>query len=353
MKKVLHLFPRFAMGGAERLVWHYARLLSESVFQVAVGSTVEDGELRQEFEKIGVKLFVGSRQKQGGRFGVWRECQKFVRAWQPNILHTHLLGGDLFGYFLKKKFNLPWIATLHNVEYHTSWPRRLVWKIILRRADKIIAVGEHVYNYALQEFKLTAEKLVLIKNGIDLNPWQRVSPTSLADSKLRLAVIGRLWEQKGHQYLLTALAQVNFPCELHIFGAGPLAPQLKQQAENLKIDNQLTWHGVQANIPQALANIDVVVQPSLWEGMSLVVMEAMAAGKLVVASPAAAQELIQDKITGLVASPAALASILQWVFEHREEARAIAAAGRKYAKNTFDIKNNVRAIEEIYKMTNN
>lgn len=353
MTKVLHLFPRFATGGAERLVLQYADFLNRQNFEIAAGSTVEDGELRFEFVKSGIELFVGSRKKQGGRWGVWRECEKFVRAWQPDIIHTHLLGADLFGYFLKKRFGSKWIVTLHNLEQRTSFPRRLIWKFILRKADKIIAVSQKVYIYSKQEFNLSEEQLILIPNGIILEPWSAVPDLNLSGEKLRIAAIGRLVEQKGHKYLLSALGRADFSWELHIFGEGCLEKQLKQQAVALKIADKIVWHGVVADISTALKNIDVVIQPSLWEGLSLTVMEAMAAGRLVIVSKPAGEDLIKNRQTGLlfnVEDVNGLVEAIKWVMADKNRAKIIANAGRQYAVDNFGLEKNVEKMKQVYKI---
>ena len=122
-------------------------------------------------------------------------------------------------------------------------------------------------------------------------------------------------------------------------------------SEKLAIHNRVAWRGAVNDMPAALEEIDVVVQPSLWEGMSLVVMEAMAAGRVVVASEAAGAGLITNGKTGYVipvGDTTGLAQTLKNVFDNHSEAVGLAEAGREYAKQNFSIEDHIRKLEQMY-----
>ncbi|KKQ27204.1 MAG: Glycosyltransferase WecB/TagA/CpsF family protein [Candidatus Magasanikbacteria bacterium GW2011_GWC2_37_14] len=352
--KVLHIIPVFATGGAERLVWQYAKFLPKAVFEIAVASCVEDGEFRVEFEKLGVKVFVGSRQTMGSRQKVYGELNKFVAEFQPQIVHTHMLSADFFGWLLKRKYQnkITWISTMHNVETATSYLRQLLWRYILKRADQVISVCQKVENFTLKEFKIKSKKSLVILNGIDLEPWLKIPANSLFKNPvLQIACVGRFWEQKGQQYLLESLALLKIPWQLHLYGEGPLKNKLQQQAESLKINQQIVWHGVSTNLALELAKIDLIVQPSLWEGLSLVVMEGMTASRLVIATEPAAEELVKDNFTGLVVPAKDVEKLTQtiiWVAEHPEEANKLAEAGRLYAQKHFGLEKNLEKLIKLY-----
>jgi len=354
--KILHIIPRFEVGGAEMLVWHYARLMNGTDFEIAVASCVEDGPFRAEFEKLGVRVWAGSRVRMGGRLGVWRELKKFTDGWQPEIVHTHLMAGDFFGYLLKRRSagKIRWISTQHNVEFHTSWPRRLLWRIILPHADRVIAVAKKVRQYTMNNFGVQEEKIITVRNGVDLKNWIAISSAGLfRGDKLRLATIGRLEEQKGHIYLVRALAElkeINWSWD--VFGDGSLSKLLESEAQRLGIADRIVWHGVVSAVYQKLDDIDVVIQPSLWEGLCIVVMEAMAAGKCVLASVPAGEELIDGGRTGMLVAEGdarALKDALQYLYSYPEIGRDMGARARETAREKFDIKNNVEEIKGLYK----
>jgi glycosyltransferase involved in cell wall biosynthesis len=446
MKKILYIFPRFTTGGAERLVLQYTQSLSKKKYDIAVASVVETGELLTQFDEQRIELFVGSRKTDRGRIGVAIKFKKFVRSFEPDIVHTHLFGGDLYGYLIKRfwKPSVEWIVTLHNVEHNTSWIRKRVWRYILQYADQVIAVAPRVERFAEQYFGLDSQidclssndhihsslpkisedqtvgsmknergrsavhlqrsvqtvlstkqtplvsryfasqpkisneqtvgsirkglgrssvqpqrglqsgnsQLITLLNGIDLKQWLLVSQKKQVGT-VQIATIGRLEEQKGHRFLFDALAKlIEYDWELHVFGEGSLLKDLKKRAKRGRFDSHVHWHGAVQDLPKQLETIDVVVQPSLWEGMSLVIMEAMTAGKLVVASDTAGEGLIIDGKTGLLVPTGttnALADVLEHVLNDKERFEDIGKNAREFAKDTFGIKKHIVELEEVYK----
>ncbi|MDD4476985.1 MAG: glycosyltransferase family 4 protein [Patescibacteria group bacterium] len=355
-KKILHIIPAFNVGGAERVVWHYARFLDKEKYEIIVASSVEDGCLRPQFESLDINLFVGSRSRQGGRWAVFKSLKKYVEEFKPDLIHSHLFGGDLVAYLLLffSKRKIKWVSTQHNVEWQTSFLRRFIWKYILRSADKIIAVSDGVGVYCRANFNIKENKIKMIRNGIDLEKCLAV-PTEcfFQDKALRLAIVGRLEQQKGHIYLFRALSTLKNMdwWRLEIFGDGSLRDKLKIEAKKLGIENRIAWHGNIDDITRFYEWIDVVIQPSLWEGLSLAVMEAMASGRCVVASVPAGEELIKPDETGILVkagSAVQIADAVRFLFLRKDEGKRMGEKAREYARGNFDIKKNIREIERIY-----
>lgn len=354
--KILHLIPRFTAGGAEQLVLAYAKHLSESGVKVVVGSVVGGGELEEKFRKTGAEIFVGENR------GIINFCRNYTRlrksyGGQVEIIHSHVFSADVMGFLLARKLKIKWVSTQHNVEANAPVWRKLVWKKILRSADKVIAVSDSVYDFCSREWRLSKDKVVLIKNGIELEQWLLVNADELlAAPLLRLATIGRLEKQKGHEILLRALAQLKIDWHLDVFGDGSLLEELQSLSRKLGIEKKIAWRGVVLNMPSELNKIDVVVQSSLWEGMSLVVMEAMASGRVVIASEPAAAGLIQDNKTGIVVKSSdvrALTQAIESVASDRAHARSLAVSARNHAQEHFGIEKNISSLEELYESIEN
>ena len=370
--RILHLIPRFTVGGAERLVLEYAKRLPKQDFEIRVASVRQ-----QKIADCGLQIadFVEC----GGEEGFLKAMKRLravARDWQPDIIHTHIFSSDVAGYLLKRSFpEIKWISTQHNVaRQHSSW-RRLVLRRILRQADGVIAVSPRVAEELGARFGLPRARTRLIFNAIALEQWLDAPAAGLLENKtLRLAAVGRLERQKGIDRLLAALSQLrNIDWRLSVFGAGSRETELKDQAFQLGIQNLITWHGVVDNLPEQLRDIDVVVLPSRWEGMSLAVMEAMAAGRVVVASNAAGEGLITDKGNGIIVGKEKgngkremgkgkremkklgnegindLVAALQWVDVHRAEARTMAEKAREQAREHFDIEKHFQILAGVYR----
>ena len=352
-KKILHLMPCYGTGGAEMLVLNYAKKLNKNKYNIYIANTVEDGELRGRLEKEVSGIFVGSRQTDGGRFGVWKNLKKYINKLKPDLIHSHLLGADFFASKIKKKadWSVRWVSTQHNVEYNTSVIRRILWKHLLQKADKVITVSKEVYNYSNQQFKIPEHRLNLLLNGVDLSPWLAVSSKN-NDNKIHLATIGRLEKQKGHQYLLLALSKLKkLSWQWHVYGDGSLKSSLRAQACKLGINNKIIWHGVTENISEQLNKIDLIVQPSLWEGLSLVVMETMAAGRCVLTTYPAGQELIKHKHNGYLTKAADVSGLekaLRDLLINKNDRLEIGKQARIHAEQNFGMDKHIVGLEKIY-----
>ncbi len=353
MTTIVQVIPRLYPGGAERLVLQYAQEFSKKDFSVYVMSSVDDGALRPLFEQTKARLIVGSRKVHGGRWGVWKFLKRELLRIKPDIIHTHLMGGDIIGYAWKRIYpQTIWISTVHNVEYHTSFMKRMIWKICLKKVDAVVAVSDSVAVYSRDHFNIPEEKIRIIYNGVETKKWRRVTTKKIDATHISLATIGRLEEQKGHVYALRALAELkHLPWEYHVYGEGSLQSELEYTARALGIAHRIVWHGYESDMAMALKDIDIVLQPSLWEGMSLVVLESMAAGRVVIASTAAGAGIIENARTGYLfetGNVQELKRLLGQVLENPEKISNVGKTAQKYVQQQGDIHDHYRAIAQIY-----
>lgn len=356
-KKILHLLPRFVFGGAEVLVLEYARRLDRGRFELRVAAVRKGGGLEPYLKAAGVDTFAISRQRDGGLWWQWLALKKYAQAFKPDIIHSHIFSADVCA-FLLKRFVMPqvkWVSTQHNVEYDTPLYRRLLWSLVLQQADKVIAVSGEVRHYAQEYFGVRKDQVEFVPNGVAIERWLAVpewEPKKEANAEWRLAAIGRLEYQKGHRYLIEALAQIkDLPWRLDVYGVGSLEVYLKELVKKHGLNERVRWYGVRGDLDKKIGEVDILIQPSLWEGMSLVVMEAMAAGRLLVATQTAGAELVEHGENGHlvpVKDSAELARVIKYYFEHPEEVQRLTRNAREYACRHFDVKDNVAGVEEIY-----
>jgi glycosyltransferase involved in cell wall biosynthesis len=171
------------------------------------------------------------------------------------------------------------------------WWRLLIERVAISRAARYVCVSQSVAEY-YRRSGFAADKLVVIPNGIDIRLWSDVAPRPLSDfgipaGRQVILFIGRLDRQKGLDRFFYELPQVfrDLPNhDLLLVGEGPLRASVARRARHLKMQNRVYFAGWQPEIPPIMAAADVLVLPSRWEGMPNVVLEAMAAGKPVVAT---------------------------------------------------------------------
>jgi glycosyltransferase involved in cell wall biosynthesis len=210
---------------------------------------------------------------------------------------------------------------------------------------------------------LPRRKIRVIHNGCDLERFQpgKVSPHRLRarlgfhDTDLIMVVVGRLEPQKGHRVLLEALptvVQQHPRARLVCVGEGALRDELEAEAERRGLSSVVRFVGYQDNVPEWMALADVFVLPSLFEGLPLVVIEALAAERAVVATAVdGTPEIIVDGRTGLTVPPGdarALAVALDRVLRDPELRGRLAQAGRQWVLERFTQESQVRKTQELY-----
>lgn len=293
---VIHVLPTLAPYGAERVAIELAARLPSRGFRTRLLVLFEDGPLRDEIRKRDIRwTFLGGTHGTS-RLAVLRALRMalFGRPEQrPAIIHTHLFGGDAWTAaacawerISGAGRGLPrtrLISTAHNVDVEDSMVRRLARSWSMHRMDRVAAISREVERYAHEALHIPAERIVHIPNGIDLS---RVMPRGGGPFHdiPRLLMVGRLEPQKGQETVLQALASVHAPWQLDIIGAGSLERTLKEAAERSGIASRVHFLGQRDDVPAQMAQADLLLFPSRWEGMGLVPLEAAVAGVPVLAS---------------------------------------------------------------------
>jgi len=163
-----------------------------------------------------------------------------------------------------------------------------------------------------------------------------------------IGIVGRLVHQKGHKYLLEAMVRIKarFPGSmLLIVGDGPLKGELTAYARDRGLGKDVIFAGSRMDIPDLLSAMDIFVFPSFREGLGNALLEAMAAGKPIIATDVAPmREIINSEEVGILVPPKdsdALASAIEVLMSDRVRAEALGGAARRRALSFFDIKNTI------------
>ena len=297
--RILHVIQELGPGGAEQV----ARRLSDA--SLARGDAVAiacAGDVSLPPGAEGTRLPMLGRRPERTLSAAWR-IRRFARDWRPDVIHAHNPGMALTTALAARRgATWPALVTLHGVppQDDRATARLLRWTRL-----PVIACGPGVAT-SLREHGL--EPFVTISNGISPPPpaADRVALRRqwALDPELRLAIAaGRLVEQKRHDLAITAIASLP-DTALLIIGEGPLRPALERQVNELDVGSRVRLTGARHDARALLGAADVVVQPSDWEGLPLVVLEAMGAGRPVVAARSPGlRELLRDGQDGLLVPP--------------------------------------------------
>ena len=282
---------------------------------------------------------------------------KTVRRIQPDLLHTHLVHGDIYGSIASSATRVPFVSTRHNDDRYLLGPFRHVDRLFARRARRIIAISDAVRDF-LERAGLPREKLLTIHYGLDAPPQ---TPSERTPSELGipptvplLLAIGRLIAQKDHATLLHAFAQTHaeHPSSvLAILGSGPLEARTSALVRQLRLDDAVLLPGRIA-IRDWLERADVFVHTSRWEGFGIVLLEAMLAGLPVVATRVSAvPEVVADGGTGILVGPGDVAGVsagLASLLADPARATALGQAGLARARSLFSVDRMTDATVAVY-----
>ena len=248
-----------------------------------------------------------------------RQFVKFLKRERIDILHAHMTRAALASVPLARWAGVPVVVqTSHGREaWRRSWPSRQFWidRRIAAWTDVTIAVSESTRSYLVAEKKLDPGKIVVIPNGRSMAECQMEPATAarlraelgLVRGRVVLGVFGRLEEQKGHKFFLEALPTISGrvgTITALLVGNGSLRSALERQTEDLGLKGKVIFTGHRYDARHLMALCDLIVLPSLYEGMPLVPIEAAALGKAVVATSVdGTLEVIKDGVTGLLVPP--------------------------------------------------
>jgi len=353
MKKILYIIPRFTIGGAEMMLLQTVLELKKSGgYEIVMAAVRAGGELEKKFVDAGVKTFVASRA--GFVFGpllTWWRLSRLVREFAPQVIHSHVFSADFTARFLpRKNSKIFWISTQHNGRELYSSFRRTILKFVLRAADQVIAVSPEVRDFCASCLDVPVARLRLIINGVPIENY-RCPNLPRFSSPFRLVNVGRLISQKNHALLLSALSELKkYDWILHIYGEGELRTQLEMLTRSLKISDRVVFFGNTEKIAQVFCTADLVVQTSDFEGMSLVLLEAMAAGRTIVATEAAGKGIIANGVDGILVGTGdrvALREVLVYLFENPNKAQKMAIQAAQKAHN-FTFAHTIAALKHIY-----
>jgi glycosyltransferase involved in cell wall biosynthesis len=356
--RVMHVLLSLDVGGLERVVLSLARASRDFNQDLSLVCLVRPGTLAPQVEALGIPLACVCKQP-GLRWDTTDRVREVLRQMRPDVVHTHQMAALLYAGRAARQERIPVVHTEHNnVAAHRSksWARRLrtelLWRYAGRYADRFCGVARDVIAAAAAYGTIRWRKLAHVPNGIDTaafaaaeahRPAVRAALGIAPDAPL-IGTVGRLAEVKQQGVLIKAFARVipAFPCaRLVLVGDGPLRGELEGLARSLALNGAVLFAGYQSNPERYLAAMDVFVLPSRAEAMPLVIPEAWAAGRPVVASRVGGiPDLIADGKTGLLVEPGdvdGLTARLRQLLADPPAARELGRAGRELARARYDV----------------
>jgi|LSQX01.3.fsa_nt_gb glycosyltransferase involved in cell wall biosynthesis len=367
--RIMHLINSFSLAGAEKLVYDICKRIDKNKFEVYICSigyqnTAMEKHIINELEHEDIHTTTLKKEKNKKRIRTIFELRKIILENKIDIINTHCTSPDFYGRTAAFFSNLKIVfSTVHNTKGYSGKNER-IYKYI---TTKYIAISDTVKEYIVNELKISNKKVEIIYNGIDKHLLSSVRCDR--NSKLRelkvdpekfvVLNIGRVEYQKGQIYLVEAARELMLKfANIHFVIVGntnldhKCYNEIKELIDNYSLNEYFTFTGIRKDIPEILNASDIFVFPSLYEGFSLTVMEALACGKPVVATDVGSiREIIVDGKNGTIIppmNPNAIADSLYKFMSDNNYFEKISYNAYSSFSNKFTIEKTLESYKNLY-----
>ena len=353
--KVAQIVLSLNTGGLEYVVINLLKRLDRTRFEPVVYCLDKPGNLACELEPLGIPVRVLGGPSRTARL---LSLTGWLRREKTAVVHTHNHRPLMYGTLAGRLARVPAIINTKHGAYVFSYMRYLS-----RLADAIVAVSEDGRRITTELEGAPPRKTLVIHNGIEVErfhqPDQREpmrASLGLAAGDRVLGMVSRLSAHKDHTTLLKSLAAINResqrPAKLLLVGGGELEDDLKELAASLGVAEQTIFLGDRRDVPELLAAMDIFVLSTTTEGVSLTLLEAMAAGLPVVASQVGGTpEVVVPDQTGLLVpagDEAALTRALADLLGDPARAVRMGQKGLKRVEDQFSLKAMTQSYQDLY-----
>ncbi|MGH3388122.1 MAG: glycosyltransferase [Actinomadura sp.] len=350
LTRVCLLIGQLGLGGTEKQLVLIADGLRARGVDTTVLGLVEGGPREDALRAAGVPVVhLGFQRRSAGwrmppaNAAAFARLVGHLRRARPDVLHAFLFHSYVLAAPAARLAGVPVLVAGRRslADFKRGRPLLLaIERAATHLTDHLVANAEAVAEDTRREGGVRPEKITVVRNGLPSSAFDPVPPAQLPTSLPLVLCVANLISYKGHRYLfeaVTSLRNRGLPCTLALAGDGPERSALERQAARLGID--VRFLGIRSDIERLLARADVAVLPSLEEGMSNAVMEAMAAGRPVVATAVGdTGELLRDRgVLVPPADPEALADGLARVLTDPALARRLAREARLWSRDNLPV----------------
>ncbi len=362
--RIAFLITELDVGGAERCLVNLATGMDRARFQPMVCSIAPRPRhtpdmLVRQLEEADVPVHFLNAHRATQFFGASARLKRWLRDQRITLLQTFLFHANVLGPLAARAAGVSSVVSGIRVADPTRW-RMWLERYASRHVDQVVCVSDSVATFARQQVGLPADKLQVIRNGIDLAPFSAIqaaetTAVGIPEGRRILLVVGRLHPQKGLDWLLRLAPAILRRLPQHdliILGEGPERHALIRQADSFELGERVHFLGWRPDVAGWLRASDILLLPSRWEGLPNVVLEAMASSLPVVAT---AVEGVREALGPLADEQAvpgnddqAFVDTVVRIADDRTLAARLGQANRQRVADHFSLASMIRQYEQLY-----
>ncbi len=382
--QILFLIESLGPGGAEASLCTYLKFLDRDRFRgIVCPLYASQSYWRKAIEDASYRVVSpGLRGRWDWKRGLFGLRDMF-RSEKIDLIHSQLYDANLYGRFLGRSLSIPVLASLQSSHYEPeAWrwdERQSRLKLNLFRlldqytghrwGTRWIAVSEYVRQSAHRRLHIPLGKIDVVYNPVDFCLFSESTAErrnqirrelEFDESQLLMLYVARLDPPKGHRPLIRALPRVfskHPEAHLLLVGGGDrrYEDELRRLTNSIGVSEKVHFLGIRRDVSNLLGACDLFIFPSLYEGLPIALLEALAMKRACVASRIGPiSEIIQDGVSGMLVEPGndeeLAAAISRLLSDHALRAR-MGSNGRAKTEARFDIRMNIRRLEAVYEKT--
>jgi len=309
--KILYLITGLNLGGGEHLLLDIIPRLDMPKSHIKIVCMMDPGVVYTKLLELSFDVINLDIRKKPIVFNLVKGSfifYKIIRQFKPDIIHTHLIHADLFGRIIGKLAGVKIIITTVHVKLLERKYLLFLDRITSFLVTQYIAVSKIVEEYTIKELKLNSDKVITIDNGVDINKFmdcmvdrdKKRNELGLSASDKVIGCVANLRTQKGQKSLILALPDIvkvhGSKIRLLLIGDGPCDGELRRVVAESGLQKNVLFLGHRADVPELLKIFDLFVLPSLFEGLPLILIEAAAAGCVIIASDIPENHYVLDAL---------------------------------------------------------
>ena len=368
---IAHLVWHFSTGGLENGMVNLINNLAPGRFRHSIITLTGHDPVFASRIKTGNVQFYNLQKAEGHDWRIYSRLNSLLKSLSPDVLHSRNITAfelQLVGWWRKVPLRIHgehgWDTyDVAGTSKKYQWLRRLLAPFV----HQFIVLSSELEQYLLQRIKIHPAKITRICNGVDIARYDMATAAELpipkqanGNNRLLFGTVGRLADIKNQAFLLTAFARLlqqhpEFSNTVHllIVGDGPNKESLQQLSHSLDIADNMLFTGNRADIPELMQLLDVFVLPSLAEGISNTILEAMASGTAVIATKVGGNaDLLPPalQVTNLVEvnNIDALVGAMLMYLKTPYRLTADALVCKNYCRQHFSIANMVQRYQALY-----